>query len=119
MASRSYKGTEYSSILRNLRKTERSEITKEKCPKCSTEVSSYYTLLTHIESFHPNDVKHKLILQSSTQQQKLPNIDVFESFEFLREETTLPTFEEPATDSRILNAIKNNPFFKVIDFCSF
>ncbi len=122
MPSHCYTHTEYCYIVRNLLSKSKNSASKEKCPKCLTEISSYYFLRIHIEKFHPNDVKHKPLLK-----QNLPlpeetvnqNDEVFEtineSFETANEDLfhMFQTYDS-FTNSSTLNELKNNPFFKVI-----
>ncbi len=124
MAPPCYKGTEYFSIIRNLRDKNRNSESTEKCPKCSTEVRSYYTLLIHIEKSHPNDVKHKPYLKQSPQLEETftqPSNDIEinnESSETINEVYSFQT-NDSFTNCDSLNQLKDNPFFKVIVYFLF
>ena len=118
MAPKCYKGTEYFFIIRNLLANKAAKsISKEKCPKCFTEIQSYFALMTHIEMFHPNDVKHKPCLKQEYNEILDQNSDSFEtpneSPEMVIEDFDMFKANNPFTDSSTLDGLKDNPFFEV------
>lgn len=122
MAPKCYKSTEYFRIIQNLcNKTRNSELS-EKCPKCSTQVWSYYTLMVHIEKFHPNDVKHKPYLKHAPQLEETlsQTVDDFEMNDdngvTINEEFPVFQTSDSIPDSFTLEQLKDNPFFKVTIF---
>lgn len=122
MAPNSYKNTEFQFTIRKLRNKTGNLDSTEKCPKCSTEIQSYYDLMVHIEKFHPNDVKHRPYLKQIPQFEETFNQTVDDvamnddNVETIDEEFTMFQTSDSILDSSTLEQLKDNPFFKVIIF---
>lgn len=122
MAPNCYRRTEYCYVVRSLLCKDRNPESTEKCPKCSTEIDSHFKLMVHIETFHPNDVKHKPYLKQVPQHEETASSTV-NDFEITDENVVtineeFPVFQtsDSLPDSSTLDELKDNPFFKVIMF---